>query len=104
MLVKLKRRAVACPNVQRNVVKPVLFCKVKHIFVKTRADMTAADVFVNAQIVNVKRFYVAERIVVLNLDINAKSISGNLTVLFRNENRTFVIGDNFFKLIGRVLF
>lgn len=59
---------------------------------------------INAQVINVKRFYVGQNIVVYMLLKNAKGISHDLAVTVGNKNGSVVIGNYFGQFAVGILF
>ena len=102
--IELNRAGVICPNIQSDVIKSVLLCIREHILIKSGADVPAAHVFVNAQIVDIKRLNICEVIVVHKLLEYAKSIAHNLAVYTGDKNRGFIVLKNLFKFGVGVFF
>ena len=102
--VESKRGLVIRPHVERYVVAFALLGVFNHIVIKRLADALTADVFVHAQVVDIKRFHVSQNIVVLVLNENAECVSENLAVAFGNEDRTGIIRKNNVKFGVCILF
>ena len=102
--VKADRFFVVCPDVERDVVT-ALFPRVgENVFVKALADVLSAHTFVNAEIVDVERFYVGHIVFAEGPKMDAERVADDRAAAFGDENGRLTVRDDLKKFFVGVLF
>ena len=98
-IVKRARAFVAFPNVQRDVIEAVRLREIQNIIVERSSDVLATQIFVNAKVVDVKRFFRRANIVVRKIFHDAECVALNeIGFVHANKNRAAFVAQNFFEL------
>lgn len=98
-IVKRARAFVAFPNVERDIVEAVRLREIQDVIVKRSSDVLAAQILVNAKVVDVKRLFRRANIVVRKILHDAKRVALNeIGFVHANENRAAFVAQNFFEL------
>ena len=87
-LIKFQGSRVAAPNIKREVVASILFCKRYSSVKQFLPNVFSAHFFINAQVVDIQGFYIVQNRIVRMLLKNTKAISENVFIFIGiNQNR-----------------
>lgn len=102
--VKFHRRRVTAPDVEGYVITSRLSCKLQCRTIKLAPDMLPPYIFINTEIINIKRLYVGKNGIVFVPLKNAEAVSQNLVMLIdRNQYRSVFIFKKSFELLFVIL-
>ena len=98
--VEFHRPGIAAPDVQRYIITAQLPRKVKHSVIQRSADVSAALIFVNADIVYIQRLYIGKDIVSRMLLEDAEGVAEDIVIFVRRDQyRAGIVVDYFNKLL-----
>ncbi len=102
-IVKRACAFVAFPNVERDIVESVRLREIQNKIVKRSTDVFAAQILVDAKVVDVKRFFWSADVVVRKIFHDAKRIALNeIRLVDADKNRAAFVTQNFFELRVRI--
>ena len=74
-LIKLDRRRITAPHIQRNIIATAFHREIRDIFIQALSDMLSALRFIYTKVVDIKCLYIREYITALVILKNTESIS-----------------------------